>query len=186
MIGTITKNEISVKDVAPLSQGVTPMRMLLVAALASRAENQDPTDLAFLRGYAEKLLEPGTPRPAPHSPRTLSGANLAIAAAPELSLPPSLMSVPKGATHGHGHGHPGHEHEHGHDGNNNGNNNGGNENANIAIDMNDNDEPPSIPLPPLDALPVSSHDVYADMHGGIPKRQLSMLSTAAAALAEYR
>jgi magnesium-transporting ATPase (P-type) len=150
--GTITKNELTVKAVKPMHDHISDMRVLLVAALASRAENQDPTDLAFLKGYAEKLTS-GTPKASPHSPRSKLSAVAAYNTIPDLQLPSSVISDAAG--------------------------NDGISNNDEAIITD------GIPLPPVDAVRVSAHDIYSDLHGGVPRRQLSMLSLAAAALAEY-
>jgi len=45
--GTITKNELTLAEVTPW-EGFTPDQVLLLAALASRAEDQDPIDTAIL------------------------------------------------------------------------------------------------------------------------------------------
>jgi H+-transporting ATPase len=53
--GTLTQNKLSLGDPL-LVPGVDPDRLVLSAALASRAENQDPIDLAVLKGLEDERL----------------------------------------------------------------------------------------------------------------------------------
>ena len=53
--GTITENKLTVKEVRPLN-GHSVGEVLLLAALASREEDQDPIDLAILRKLREEGL----------------------------------------------------------------------------------------------------------------------------------
>ena len=56
--GTITKNELTLAEVIPCGD-FTPDQVLLLAALASREEDQDPIDIAILA----KTRPPKLPTP---------------------------------------------------------------------------------------------------------------------------
>ncbi len=60
--GTLTKNELTVYDPVPITEGYTEADVVFYAALASREEDQDPIDLAVLRaaekyGLTEKIKQ---------------------------------------------------------------------------------------------------------------------------------